>query len=32
MNAFGTALENYDWHQILYGGEINEKIVDPQVV
>ena len=26
MNAFGTALENYDWHQILYGGEIDEKV------
>ena len=26
MNAFGSALENYDWHQILYGGEIDEKL------
>ena len=26
MNAFGSALENYDWHQILYGGEIDEKV------
>ena len=26
MNAFDSALENYDWHQILYGGEIDEKV------
>ena len=26
MNAFGSALENYDWHQILYGGDIDEKV------
>ena len=26
MNAFGSALVNYDWHQILYGGDIEEKV------
>ena len=26
MNVFGSALENYDWHQILYRGEIDEKV------
>ena len=26
MNAFGSALGNYDWHQILYGGDIDEKV------
>ena len=24
--AFGSALENYDWHQIFYGGDIDEKV------
>ena len=26
INAFGSALENYDWHQILYEGVIDEKV------
>ena len=26
MNAFGSALENYDWYQILYRGKIDEKV------
>jgi hypothetical protein len=26
MSAFRSALENYDWHQILCGGKIDEKV------
>jgi hypothetical protein len=26
MSAFRPALENYDLHQILYGGKIDEKV------
>ena len=26
MNAFGSTLENYDSHQILYGGDTDKKV------
>ncbi len=26
INAFGAVLESYDWHEILFGGTIDEKV------
>ncbi len=26
INAFGAVLESYDWHEILFGGTIHEKV------